>query len=85
MLALKIKVNKCLTFIFLSLLSINNYLTAQDKDIFLTFQSNLMKGIGGMKNNNYGFNIYFNYQKTKIRFNSSNFEIKLNIFSNLNT
>ena len=37
-----------------------------------------------MKYNNFGFNDYSNYQKTKIRFNSSNFEIKLNIFSNLN-
>ena len=58
MLALKIKVNKCLIFIFLSLLSINNYLTAQDKDIFLTFQSNPHEsGYWWNENNNYGVSL----------------------------
>ena len=36
------------------------------------------------ENNNFGLKNYSNYQKTKININSLDFEVKLNLYSNLN-
>ncbi|OUW96542.1 MAG: hypothetical protein CBD97_01435 [Pelagibacteraceae bacterium TMED237] len=68
-------------FIFIFFLSITN---AQTYTMSIDLGINPSnENLWWIKNNNFGFKNYPNYQNTKIKINKSDFEFELNMFSNL--